>query len=333
MARKGENIYRRKDKRWEARYIKGYRPDGSAKYGYCYARTYSEAKQKQMAAKVAFLNNRPAAAASKTRRFAFYCDEWLVMNRTRVKESTFAKYSINVEKHIKPKLGGYLVQALSTVLIEQFSYELLFDEGLSPKTVKDILTMLNSILKYTARQYPQGMQQIVIMYPKDVKKEMRVLTREEQARFICYLMTDLNEHKFGVLLALFTGMRIGEVCALQWKNVYLKDRLIKVNATMQRLHDFSENSVAQTKVIISNPKSETSARMIPMTDVVLSLFLARGPKNENAFVLTGEVDNYIEPRMLQYQGCCNIGWINIQKNVVWTECIFIRCVIPLQPVV
>lgn len=301
MAKKGENIYKRKDKRWEARYIKGYHTDGSAKYGYCYAKTYTEVKQKLTEAKAALLNNRPATTTTKTRRFAYYCEEWLTLNRTRVKESTYVKYSTTIEKHIKPKLGGCLVQALSSVIIEQFSYELLFEDGLSPKTVKDILTVLNSVLKYTARQYPHGLQRIEIVYPKDTKKEMRVLTRSEQARFISYLVTDMDACKFGVLLALLTGMRIGEVCALRWENVCLKEKVIKVNATMQRLHDFDESREKQTKVVISNPKSETSVRLIPMTDYVASLCEARSVGNPAAFVLTGETGEFIEPRVLQYR--------------------------------
>lgn len=300
MAKKGENIYKRKDGRWEARYIKGYHPDGTAKYGYCYAKTYLEVKQKLTEAKAALLSNRPIATTTKTRRFAYYCDEWLTMNRTRVKESTYAKYNTAMEKHIKPKLGGCLVQALSSVLIGQFSYELL-EDGLSAKTVKDILTILNSVLKYTARQYPQGLQQIEIVYPKDTKKEMRVLTRNEQARLISYLADDMDACKFGVLLALLTGMRIGEVCALRWENVNMRDKVIKVSATMQRIHDFDEDRETQTKVIISSPKSETSARLIPMTEYVAALCKARFVRCPAAFVLTGETGEYIEPRALQYR--------------------------------
>lgn len=260
-------------------------------------RVQSEVRKNLAKEKVA---SRRSTASVTARRFSSYCDEWLIMNRTHVKESTYAKYCVNVENHIKPKLGDYAVQVLSSASVEQFSYELLFEEGLSAKTVKDILTMLKAILKYTVRQYPGKMQQIDVIYPKYAKKEMRVLSREEEARFISYLTSDMNQCKFSVLLALFTGMRIGEVCALRWKNVLLQDKLIKVNATMQRLHDFSKNSPSQTKIIISNPKSQTSARLIPMTDVVLSLFQKQGPKTGEAFVLTGECDHYIEPRTLQY---------------------------------
>ena len=75
-----------------------------------------------------------------------------------------------LDKHIKPKLGNYYVQSLSSVLIEQFSYELLSENGLSPKTVRDILTLLRSILKYVSRQLP-SMPHIDIVYPKDSRKE------------------------------------------------------------------------------------------------------------------------------------------------------------------
>ena len=106
MSKKGENIYKRKDKRWEARYIKGYDPDGSARYGYCYGKTYREAKEKVERAKAALLTNVPAPDNSRRRRFTYYCDEWLRLNKIKVKEATYVKYNTIVEKHIKAKLGG-----------------------------------------------------------------------------------------------------------------------------------------------------------------------------------------------------------------------------------
>ena len=123
MSKKGENIYKRKDKRWEARYIKGYDPNGTARYGYCYGKTYREAKDKVERAKAALLMNVPSPEHNSRKRFSHYCDEWLRLNKIRVKESTYVKYNTTVEKHIKPKLGGCFVQALSTLLIEQFTQE------------------------------------------------------------------------------------------------------------------------------------------------------------------------------------------------------------------
>ena len=301
MSKKGENIYKRKDGRWEARYIKGYHPDGTPKYGYCYGKTYRESKQKVSVAKAALVTGKPAPTVSRKRRFAFYCDEWLKLNRSRVKESTYVKYSGMLEKHIKPRLGGCLVQALSSIIIEQFSHELLYEEELSPKTVKDILTMLHSVIKYTSRQFPEPLPNIEIIYPKVPKNEMRVLTKEEQTRLVKYLLDDMDECKFGGLLSLLTGMRIGEVCALHWDNVCLLEQTVKVKSTMQRLKDFSESSTSKTKIVISEPKSDTSARVIPLTEYAVRLCKTHWCNSPAAFVLTGEANRYIEPRTLQYK--------------------------------
>lgn len=301
MSKKGENIYKRKDKRWEARYIKGYHPNGTPKYGYCYGKTYREAKQKVTAAKAAVLTGRPTATASRKRRFACYCEEWLQISRNRIKESTYVKYRGMLEKHIKPRLGGYLVQSLSPLMVEQFGYELLCEKELSPKTVKDILSLLHSIIKYTIRQFPEPLAMIDIVYPKVPKNEIRVLSRQEQTCFVQYLLKDMDECKFGVLLALLTGMRIGEVCALRWEHVSLTEQTIKVRSTMQRLQNLSENSASKTKILISEPKSDNSARVIPLTKYAVKLCKTQWCHNPEAFVLTGTPDRYLEPRLMQYR--------------------------------
>ena len=103
---KGENIFKRKDGRWEARYIKGYELSGKIKYGFCYGKSYKEAKEKVTKCKAALMNGKPAPQTSAKHRFGFYCDEWLQSGKNRYKESTYIKYSGFLENYIKPKLGG-----------------------------------------------------------------------------------------------------------------------------------------------------------------------------------------------------------------------------------
>ena len=133
------------------------------------------------------LAGKPDAIIYRRRRFAPYCDEWLQLHRNRIKESTFVKYFGILEKHIKPRLGGFFVQSLSSVIVEQFAHELLYEQKLSPKTVKDILVLLGSVIKYTARQMPEPLPAIEIVCPKEQKKEMRVLTREEQTLSLIHI--------------------------------------------------------------------------------------------------------------------------------------------------
>lgn len=295
---KGENIFKRKDGRWEARYIKGYELSGKIKYGFCYGKTYKEAKEKVTKCKTALVSGKPVPQTNSRHRFGFYCDEWLRLNKSKVKESTYVKYDTMLERHIKPKLGGCFPLGITTGLIEAFTEELLCEDDLSPKTVKDILVAVRSILKHTAKYFPGSFQAIEIVYPKESKKEMRVLSREEQTHFIAYLLEDMDACKFGILLALFTGMRIGELCALRWDNISMRGQTIKIASTMQRLKDMEEGR--GTKIVIGTPKSDTSIRTIPMTDYAAELCGRMRPGSSTAFVLTGTSD-YMEPRTLQYR--------------------------------
>ncbi|WP_298025331.1 site-specific integrase [uncultured Dysosmobacter sp.] len=297
MARKGENIFKRKDGRWEARYIKGRELSGRIRYGFCYGRTYKEAKEKVTRYKAALLVGAPVPAASNRHRFAFFCEEWLQLERGRVKASTYVKYNTILTRHILPKLGGCFPLGLTTQLAERFKRELL-DEGLSAKTVRDILTVLRSILKYTAKQFPGPFPAVEICYPKEQKTEARVLSQEEQQRFVSYLQTDMDECKFGILLALLTGLRIGELCALRWENVSLRNRTIHVAATMQRLRDFDCTGASKTKVMIGSPKSDTSIRTIPLTENAVRLCGQYDPHRPAAFLLTG-TEQFMEPRQVQ----------------------------------
>lgn len=297
MPKKGENIFKRKDGRWEARYVKGYELSGKIRYGFCYGKTYKEAKEKVTRCKAALLAGAPLPVAGNRHRLAFFCEEWLRQERGKVKESTYVKYDAMLTKHVLPKLGGCFPLGVNTQLIEQFKQELL-EEDLSPKTVRDILTMLRTILKYTAGQFPGVFPAVEISYPKEQKKEARVLSVEEQQRFVSYLQTDMDECKFGVLLALLTGLRIGELCALRWESVSLRNRTIHVGATMQRLRNLDTPGGGKTKIVIGSPKSDTSIRTIPLTDAAARLCGQYDPHCPTAFLLTG-TEKYMEPRQLQ----------------------------------
>ncbi len=294
---KGENIFKRKDGRWEARYTKGYEISGKIKYGYCYGKTYKEAKDKVTKIKAAIINGTPTE--NSRRRFSYYCDLWLKDRKISVREATYVKYSAVVKKHILPRLGGCFTAGINEPVINAFTDELL-ETGLKAKTVHDILVILNGIIRFASVSFAGVFPQVKITYPKEKKKEMRVLTREEQERFVAYLSKDGDPCKFGVLLALYTGIRIGELCALKWSDISQKDGTLCVNSTMQRLYDTSENSGSKTRVVMGDPKSDTSARVIPLTGQAVSMCEKMNPGDGDAFVLTG-THFYMEPRLLQYR--------------------------------
>lgn len=300
MSRKGENIYKRKDGRWEARFIRDRSLDGSILYGYCYGKSYKEVKEKVSVKKALLISDVKDASKKGSEKFSHYCKEWLFLINQKVKESTYVKYVTAVNNHIIPMLGKLRLGELSSVIVEKFSRELTTVKELSSKTVKDILVVLQAILNYTSKNY-QGLQKIEINYPKEQKKEMRVLTPQEQRTFTNYLLQNPDIYKIGILIALTTGLRIGEICALKWKDVSLENMTIKVSSTMQRLKNLDENSNSKTKIVISEPKSDNSARIIPLTDFTASLFKMLDNKTRTEFVLRGRDNKFIEPRTLQYR--------------------------------
>ena len=298
--KKGENIFKRKDGRWEARYIKGYELSGKNKYGFCYGKTYKEAKEKVSKHKAALLAGKPTPQTGTRHRFAFYCDEWLRLRKSTIRESTYIKYDTVLEKHIKPKLGGCFPMGITTGVVDDFTHELLFEDELAVKTAHDILVVLHGVLKHTAAQLPGIFPAVEINYPKESRRETRVLSRDEQTQLVRYLLTDTDACKFGVLLMLLSGVRIGELCALKWDNIDLKEQTIRIIATLQRLHDTAMESESRTRVVIGAPKSDTSVRTIPLTDYAATLCRKFAVRNAAAYILTG-TENYMEPRSLQYR--------------------------------
>lgn len=300
MSKKGENIYKRRDGRWEARYIKGYDLSGKIKYGFCYGKTYKEAKEKVERMKAYVQGAIPLPQDTSRHRLSFYCDEWLKSERIKVRESTLIRYETILERHIKPNLGDQYPLSVTECFIDTFTQKLLCEDNLSAKTVKDILVVVRSVLKYTARQFPGTFPEIHFSYPKETKKPIRVLSTEEQLRLISYLLNDMDMCKFGIFLTLFSGIRIGELCALQWKDISVKEKIICVNSTMQRIKDCNSQSDTKTKIIVGDPKSDNSTRQIPILDSIADLCSRMQPRNPSAYILTG-TEQYMEPRTLQYR--------------------------------
>lgn len=300
MSIKGENIYKRKDRRWEGRYIRGRLPDGTIRYGYCYAKTYREVKQKLAEAQKKVSTSKTKVDGKSRKVLSDLCDEWLQLCRIRVKESTLVKYTGILERYIKPRLGTYAVSEISCVLIDQFSHQLLTQDGLSPKTTRDILTVLHGVLRYAAKQLPD-VPAVQLAYPHADHKEIRVLSREEQQKFVSYLLKSDDLSMFGILLTLMTGMRIGEVCALRWKDISIENRTIRIGATMQRIKDLDPESPKNTKIIITPPKSSCGFRFVPLTEQAAALCEEHWCADPEAFVLTGSRERYLEPRTLQYR--------------------------------
>ena len=301
MPRKGENIYKRKDGRWEGRYIRSYDAENRAKYAYVYGKTYSEVKYKlaeeRSSSKKASVTNRSSLTYNEL------LDLWLHSSQLNTKESTHARYTHLINTHIKPQLGKYALSIISTEIIEDF-IELQLVEGrldnnggLAPKTVTDILTIVKSTIEYAEYKGLPVACNLSKLTIKKKEKEMRVLTQKEQDALISVLVDAMDLYKFGVLLALYTGIRVGELCALQWEDFNLTQATLKIRKTLQRIQDTRNRAFSKTKIVITEPKSQCSMREIPLPAFVVDMakkFIA----NPKAYILTG-TDRFVEPRTMQ----------------------------------
>jgi len=306
MARRGENIYKRKDGRWEARYPKSY-ADGHIVYGYVYGQTYSEAKSKR----TKILSDAKASARSTVTKSNFdkelrdLANEWLSRKRESVKEATYVRYRHLYEKHIDEKFGGIKLKKLDVAAIEVYiraKQKTNTADGLAPKTIQDILSVYRLLIAYGAENHllpPESMSKVRNHSPLKVSdNKVTVLLPKERTDLERYVLECEDMRSFGIFLALYTGIRIGELCALRWDDVDLDNGILYIKHTLQRLHDYTGSSANKTRVVISTPKTESSVRMIPLPSFLvdrLSVF-ASAPEH---FILT-DTDKPEETRSYLY---------------------------------
>lgn len=291
MARPGESIYHRKDGLWEARYVKEIDITGKKKYGSVYGHSYREAKEKRQDALDHILLFQRASTLRGT-TITQLAREWLQVNSGRLKPSSLQRYRGFLKNHIEPGIGSVRAVYLSTITIHAFAQDRLAS-GLAPQSVNAVLVVLHSILKYGHRQYRLPLPEII--YLATDKKEMRVLSQDEQKKLVKFLLNDMDACKLGVLTALYTGLRVGELCALRWEDV--EEGCIKVTRTMQRL---KKGDGSGTELYVGTPKTSSSVRTIPIPSFLKDLIMKQTHSSSDYF-LSGSQVAVVEPRVMQYR--------------------------------
>ncbi len=297
MPRTGENIYKRKDGRWEGRYIEE-RIAGKARYRAVYARTYREVKRKLDEAKREA--EKQNQEMKKPGKMADIGNQWLSEAALLLKKSSFNKYEDILRCYILPEFGENELSEITNQRLISFTNGLLQNggakkQGLTPATVAEILSAMNGIRIYAVkRDYTVTYSTECISLKKE-PKEIRVFSLEEENILLRYLQENIDLPALGIMICLFTGIRLGELCALKWDDINIPERKMSVSKTMQRLRADTASG-NKTEVQIFEPKSSCSVRTIPLPDILMEL-LEKFYVPET-FLLTGS-SRFLEPRTMQ----------------------------------
>lgn len=305
MPRRGENIYKRKDGRWEGRYIKGY-TYGKAQYGYVYASSYAEVKEKlfyfKMNVREPGITRNDLRTGQTGTTFEAVASEWIAFLKPQIKESSYVKYTNSLHDYLYPAFAGRQVETITRAEVSALCVRLAEEggsskAGLSPKTIADTLSILRSILNYASEEKELRVANITGISVKLPRSTIRVFTVAEQQKLDVFLRENLSPCHLGILLCMYTGLRVGEICALTWKKISSSEPVLQVDKTLQRLQQ-TDQAGRKTKVVISPPKSVSSIRVIPLPSDIYCL-LQENRKSDEAYVLTGMIKRFMEPRLLQ----------------------------------
>ncbi len=218
---------------------------------------------------------------------------WKQDKKHYVKKSTFSAYVLLLENHIIPFYGD--LESIEEQDVQKFVL-LKLKNGLSQKTIKDIIIVLKMIVKFGVKQKLLLPTQLDIKFPADNnKQDLEVFNIHEHRKLVNYLQENFTFRNLGIYICLSTGMRIGEICGLKWCDIDIINGIIQVRRSVQRIYILNDNE-RHTEIIIDTPKTKNSIRDIPMTSELNKIIkpLMR-VVNEKYYIVTND-EKPTEPR-------------------------------------
>lgn len=293
--RKGENIYLRKDGRWEGRYPKGRKIDGRIKYGYVYGKSYTEVKQKLYPLRIRYQSLQQIQGISAG-TFEEWASEWLDEVREEVKPSTLSSYYYKLTKYIFPLIKDIPLNELSFETGKKILEDL--QKKLARSTVQVVFRVLNKCLnraRKSGKLHANPFSELKI--PKAKQRKVHALTLLEQKKVMKIAAKEKKGRGIPALLALYSGMRIGEIAALRWTDIDFNTNIISVHQTYQRIPAIE--TTKRTQLILADSKTEASVRVIPIGKTLKKLLLKHRKHSKGNFVFSTN-GQPCEPRLLTY---------------------------------
>lgn len=313
MSRRGENIHKRKDGRWEARVIRE-NVNGKNIYRSFYGKTYREAKTKK--------NNYILTRKEKsfvTKSFNDVFDKWIEYKKTFVKISTYNKYMNLYKSYICNYFYKINLDEITNQYIQNYISYLMKREStktsqtLSSNTIREIVYIIKSVLSYAQKNDSVVYTPLKVELPKNEVKKIHILTREEQKILESYIKNRNDMISIAIILCLYTGLRLGELCALTKNDIDLENHCISVNKTVQRIQNHDTNNNEKTSLVITKPKTKNSIRQILISSVIRSILERYLLSLTNKKYIFSVNNSLAEPRTIQYQFNKIIKRLNITQ--------------------
>lgn len=297
IVKKGENIYKRKDGRWEGRYVKQRTPEKKIIYGYVYGKKYTDVKDKLTVLKAKRLHTSYDFSHYQG-TYETWLGNWLSITvKRKVKPTTYTNYFRLTKRYIIPHLGEKYIQEIKEENIQYF-VDLLIIQGLSAGTIRLVMNLVKQSFDEAIKQkYLIKNPSNFVQLPKQTRPAVHVLSIKEQQELEALAFKDPECSP--VILALYSGLRIGEISGLQWQDIDFEQNLLRVNRTITRVID--ENSTkAKTELIAGSPKTAQSKRIIPLAKNLKNYLLARRAHATSPYIVRSK-NSFAEPRVINYR--------------------------------
>lgn len=229
-------------------------------------------------------------------------NKWLTIwldkyEKNKIKAKTYFIYQNHIELHINPILGNYELKKITAPLIQDFiNYKLekgnlLNGKPLSTNTVFVIISILKNAIKSAVRL---GLIHHDFFYllsiPRLKQKEIHAFSLQEQKKIESYCFQSKKSNYFGVILCLYTGIRIGELLALTWDDIDFKNQFLYVRHTLTKIRN---------ETFLDEPKTKKSKRVIPLSATLLQYLKSMKKNSQSNFVIATKSNNFVSIRSYQ----------------------------------
>ena len=291
-SRHGENIYKRKDGRYEGRYVTGKKSNGTTRFGYVYGMRYTDVKKRLLEKKAEIQQTIHPEAAVRGMTVEKWMRSWLETDLLGgIKASSYLTYQNQMNRHILPCLGRMQMASITPEMVHSF-LECLQAKGLGENTVRGIYRLLSAAMRAALDDgiiTKNPCRKICVKRGERVQQ--RVFSREEQKKVEKTLS---QGEDLTALFAMYTGLRLGEICGLRWSDINWENGTATVCRTVQRLKRMDTDKClkcgdAKTYLMIGSPKSPSSCRTIPIPTFLLKRLEIQKKQRSAAQLTTGYI--------------------------------------------